>query len=60
LVDAGTVITGGGVSLCIDAMLRLLARLYGHDVARETARILEYQRAWSANLEQFPPLLRPS
>ena len=57
LVDAGTVITGGGVSLCIDAMLHLLERLYGADVARETARILEYQRAWSANLEKFPPLL---
>ena len=57
LVDAGTVITGGGVSLCIDAMLHLLRRFYGDDVARETARILEYQRAWSANLDQFPPLL---
>ena len=57
LVDAGTVVTGGGVSLCIDAMLYLLKRLYGDDVAQETARILEYQRAWSANLEKFPPLL---
>jgi transcriptional regulator GlxA family with amidase domain len=57
LVDAGTVITGGGVSLCIDAMLHLLRRFYGDDVARETARILEYQRAWSANRDQFPPLL---
>jgi transcriptional regulator GlxA family with amidase domain len=56
LVDAGTIVTGGGVSLCIDAMLHLLARLYGDDVAKETARILEYQRAWSANREQFPPL----
>jgi transcriptional regulator GlxA family with amidase domain len=55
LVDAGPVITGGGVSLCIDAMLHLLRRLYGDDVARETARILEYQRAWAANLDQFPP-----
>jgi len=45
LVDAGTVVTGGGVSLCIDAMLHLLKRLYGDDLARETARIIEYQRA---------------
>ena len=59
LVDAGTVVTGGGVSLCIDAMLYLLKRLYGDEVARETARILEYQRAWSANLDQFPPVLMP-
>jgi len=56
LVDAGQVITGGGVSLCIDAMLYLLKRLYGADVASETARILEYDRAWAANLEKFPPL----
>jgi transcriptional regulator GlxA family with amidase domain len=56
LVDEGTIITGGGVSLCIDAMLYLLKRLFGGNVAAETARIMEYQRAWSANLEQFPPL----
>jgi transcriptional regulator GlxA family with amidase domain len=59
LVDAGTVVTGGGVSLSIDAMLYLLERLYGADVARETARIMEYQRAWAANREQFPPLEAP-
>jgi transcriptional regulator GlxA family with amidase domain len=56
LVDEDRVITGGGVSLCIDAMLHLLKRFYGAEVADETARILEYQRAWSANLAQFPPL----
>ena len=56
LVDEGTVITAGGVSLCIDAMLHLLKRLFGAEFAAETARILEYQRAWQANLEQFPPL----
>jgi transcriptional regulator GlxA family with amidase domain len=58
LVDEDRVITGGGVSLCIDAMLHLLKRLYGGEVADDTARILEYDRAWSANLEQFPPLPR--
>jgi transcriptional regulator GlxA family with amidase domain len=57
LVDEGPVVTGGGVALCIDAMLHLLKRVYGDDVAAETARILEYQRAWRANLEQFPPLV---
>jgi len=57
LVDAGPVITGGGVSLCIDAMLHLLGRLYGAEVAAETARILEYDRAWKANLEQFPAIV---
>ena len=56
LVDEGRVVTGGGVSLCIDAMLHLLKRLYGADVAAETARIMEYHRAWKANLAQFPPV----
>jgi len=57
LVDAGDVVTGGGVSLCIDTMLYLLQKLYGPETAAETARIMEYQRAWAANRAQFPPLL---
>jgi transcriptional regulator GlxA family with amidase domain len=57
LVDAGTIVTGGGVTLCIDTSLYILQRLLGRDVAVETARILEYQRAWAANLQQFPPLI---
>jgi transcriptional regulator GlxA family with amidase domain len=58
LVDEDRVITGGGVSLCIDTTLHLLMKLFGREAALETARILEYQRAWSANLEQFPPVVR--
>ncbi len=54
LVDAGRVVTGGGVSLCIDATLHILGRMLGADVARETARILEYDRAWAANRAGFP------
>jgi len=57
LVDDGRVITGGGVSLGIDTMLYLLKKFYGADIATETARIIEYQRAWAANLEQFPPVI---
>jgi transcriptional regulator GlxA family with amidase domain len=57
LVDTGAIVTGGGVSLCIDAMLHLLKKLYGPETAAETARIIEYQRAWAANLAQFPPLI---
>jgi transcriptional regulator GlxA family with amidase domain len=60
LVDTGAIITGGGVSLCIDTVLHLLKKLYGHETAAETARIIEYQRTWSANLEQFPPLVANS
>jgi transcriptional regulator GlxA family with amidase domain len=57
LVDEGSIITGGGVLLCVDTMLHLLKKLFGLEMAAETARIIEYQRAWAANLEQFPPLL---
>jgi transcriptional regulator GlxA family with amidase domain len=38
-------------------MLHLLKKLFGHEVAVETARIIEYQRAWSANSKQFPPVV---
>jgi transcriptional regulator GlxA family with amidase domain len=57
LVDEGSIITGGGVSLCIDTILHLLKKLFGPGMAAETARIIEYQRAWSENLDQFPPRL---
>src|SRR5580658_4496186 len=57
LVDEGRIITGGGVSLCIDTMLYLLKSLFGADMAAEVARTIEYQRAWEANVAQFPPLV---
>lgn len=56
VVDAGTVVTGGGVSLCIDVMLHLLKTRIGPEVAAETARILEYTRAWEANRQGLPPI----
>lgn len=49
IVDSGSVVTGGGVSLCIDATLHILAKMLGEQVANDTARILEYQRAREAN-----------
>lgn len=48
VVDAG-VVTGGGVSLAIDATLYLLGRIYGQDAAAEVARVIEYDRAYAAN-----------
>jgi transcriptional regulator GlxA family with amidase domain len=57
LVDTGAVVTGGGVSLCIDTTLHLIADMLGQRVADETARIMEYQRAWRANREGFAPVL---
>jgi transcriptional regulator GlxA family with amidase domain len=54
LVDRGDgLVTGGGVTLCIDTTLYLLADMLGQQVADETARILEYQRAWRANRDGF-------
>ena len=53
LVDNGRVVTGGGVTLCIDATLHLLGRLLGRHVADETARILEYRHALQANQAAF-------
>jgi len=54
--QGGGVVTGGGVSLCIDTTLHLLAEMLGQNVADETARIIEYQRALRANREGFVPL----
>lgn len=52
IVESGAVVTGGGVSLCIDTTLHIVARMMGEEVAQETARILEYQRARKANADQ--------
>ena len=58
LVDCGPVVTGGGVTLGIDATLHLIARFLGDGVARETARIMEYTRAWQANRDAMPVVRR--
>ena len=58
LVDCGTIVTGGGVTLGIDATLHLLSRLLGETVANETARIMEYTRAWRANREALPVIVQ--
>ena len=48
---------GGGVTLCIDTTLHLIASMLGAEVARETARILEYDRAQRANRDGFAPIV---
>ena len=48
VVDAG-VVTGGGVTLAIDATLYLIGRLYGEAARDDVARTIEYDRAWAAN-----------
>ena len=49
LVDAGPIVTGGGVSLATDLTLHLIGRFYGEAVAAEIARAIEYDRARAAN-----------
>jgi transcriptional regulator GlxA family with amidase domain len=56
VVDSGTVLTGGGVSLCIDAMLHVIATRVGAAEAAEVARIIEYGAAWEANQARLPTL----
>ncbi|MEO6566741.1 MAG: DJ-1/PfpI family protein [Casimicrobiaceae bacterium] len=54
LVDCDRVLTGGGVTLCIDMMLHLVERFHGAEAARETARIMEYSTARAANEARSP------
>ncbi|TFL15053.1 DJ-1/PfpI family protein [Pusillimonas caeni] len=54
LVDNKSVITGGGVTLCIDTALYLIASRYGEEAADEIARIMEYGAARKANAERMP------
>ncbi len=56
LVDEDTLVTGGGVCLCIDMMLHLLQRKLGEEKANQIAVLLEYKRAWDANRAALPPL----
>lgn len=54
VVDHGSVVTGGGVSLCIDTVLHLLATRVDAAQAAEVARILEYRHAAAANAARLP------
>ena len=49
VVDDGAVVTGGGVSLAIDATLYLIGRIYGEAARAEVAQVIEYDRAYAAN-----------
>jgi transcriptional regulator GlxA family with amidase domain len=49
VVEDGAVITGGGVSLAIDATLYLIGTIYGEDARDEVAHVIEYDRAYEAN-----------
>lgn len=53
IVDNGRVVTGGGVTLCIDATLYLLEKRFGKEAVAEVARIMEYGAARAANLQRL-------
>jgi transcriptional regulator GlxA family with amidase domain len=54
LVDTGQVVSGGGVSLCIDTVLYVLEQELGPRKTAEIARILEYGAARQANVDRLP------
>ncbi len=45
VVDEGRIITSAGISAGIDMALHIVARLHGREVARRTARYMEYDGA---------------
>ncbi len=51
-VDDGDLITSSGVSAGIDMALSVVARLHGVDVARQSARFMEY--VWHEDAENDP------
>jgi transcriptional regulator GlxA family with amidase domain len=42
VVEDGNVVTSAGISAGIDMSLRVVTRLYGERIGRETARHMEY------------------
>ena len=46
VVDEGQIVTSAGVSAGIDMALHVVARLHGAEIARRTARFMEYE--WTA------------
>lgn len=53
VADSGDVLTGGGVSLCIDTVLHLIATRISQDKARQVARLIEYEASWAANQQRL-------
>ena len=49
IVEDHGLVTGGGVSLAIDATLYLLGRIYGAEARQAVAAVIEYDRAYQAN-----------
>ncbi len=52
IVDLGSQVTGGGVSLCIDTALHVLAKLYDEETADKVAKVICYDVARAANMRE--------
>ena len=55
IVDNGNIVMSAGVSAGIDMSLHVVARLLGAEVARETARYMEYEGSWEAAIPAGSP-----
>lgn len=57
IVDSGRILTGGGVSLCIDTVLYVLEINFGKQKVSEISRIMEYSHARNANHANFSTVI---
>ena len=57
IVDSGKILTGGGVSLCIDTVLYVLEKNFGKQKVSEICRIMEYTHARAANQANLPTVI---
>lgn len=57
IVDEGQIVTGSGVTLCIDTILYVIEREFGANKADEVARIMEYQAARQANTARLATIV---
>ena len=53
-IDTGRILTTGGISAGIDGSLHVVARLFGEEAARRTARYMEYDRQPDFNVRIRP------
>ncbi|MBL8984065.1 MAG: DJ-1/PfpI family protein [Gemmatimonadetes bacterium] len=47
-VDNGSLVCSAGVSAGVDMSLHVIRRMHGDDIARETARYMEYEGLWDS------------
>lgn len=58
IVDSRNIVTGGGVSLCIDTVLYILEKNFGKEKVSEISRIMEYTHARAANQANLSTVIK--